>query len=338
MNKSQRKRIGAKTAPAILALLMLAALAAGCTKKNTVHTISYRYASAAEGAKLLLENEEYYAGYSQNDLDFKTQKTGATMDEYLDFSKNQVKDFTPREKVLLDECFEDIEKTLAKNNYTLPPLDEIVLIKTTMEEEPGAEAYTHGTQIYLGEQFLIHFARNPIMDKDTVTNLLWHELFHCLTRCNPDFRAEMYSLVHFTVVEDDFELPASVFEYHISNPDVEHHNSYATFHIEGRDIDCFMDFVTTMHYDEAQSDFVSCGTTVLIPIDGTDIYYTPEQADNFDEVFGTNTEYVIDPEECMADNFALAMHYGMDGEEGEGYNNPEIIEGIIKYVSKTETN
>ena len=73
-----------------------------------------------------------------------------------------------------------------------------------------------------------------------------------------------------------------------------------------------------MDYTEAQSSSESMTATALIPIDGTDIYYTKEQASNFDEVFGTNTNYTIDPEECMADNFADAMQYGMDGKNGQG--------------------
>ena len=73
--------------------------------------------------------------------------------------------------------------------------------------------------------------------------------------------------------------------------------------------------------------------TALIPTDGTDIYYTREQASNFYEVFGKNTQYVIDPEECMADNFKYAMRYGLRGKDGKGYPNPEIIQGIIDAVS-----
>ena len=88
-----------------------------------------------------------------------------------------------------------------------------------------------------------------------------------------------------------------------------------------------------MDYTEAQSSSESMTATALIPIDGTDIYYTKEQASNFDEVFGTNTNYTIDPEECMADNFADAMQYGMDGKNGQGYPNPEIIRGVIDRVS-----
>jgi len=68
--------------------------------------------------------------------------------------------------------------------------------------------------------------------------------------------------------------------------------------------------------------------------DVTEEEYPKEQASNFDEVFGLNTGYVIDPEECMADNFKYAVIYGMDGPEGNGYANPEIIEAIGKYLQR----
>ena len=48
------------------------------------------------------------------------------------------------------------------------------------------------------------------------------------------------------------------------------------------------------------------------------------------EVFGENRDYVIDPEECMADNFAYALTFGPERME---YPNPEIIEGILDYLS-----
>lgn len=130
----------------------------------------------------------------------------------------------------------------------------------------------------------------------------------------------------------EFPIPPSVFEYHITNPDVEHHDSYATFVIDGRNIDCFTDMVTTKHFEKEGDDFFDSMTTALIPIDGTDVYYTPKHAANFDEIFGKNTDYVIDPEECMADNFAYSVVYGMNGKDGNSYPNPEIIEGILSYL------
>ena len=320
----------------ITVFAVITASLCSCVKKDGNH-IAHRFASAEEGRELMLSNNEnYYDHFSQNELDFKMQKTGATMDEYKAMAAEQVLDFTPWEKSYIDSCIRDMEKALDKNGYMLPDIDEIVFIKTTMQEEPGASGYTHGTQIYLqAEVVSINSVGHLIPGFDEYfRHLIWHELFHCLTRNNPDFREAMYSLVNFTVVDSDFEIPDSVFEYHITNPDVEHHNSYATFIIDGQEIDCFTDFITTMHYEEVHASFMTCSTTALVPIDGTDIYYMPEQASNFDEVFGTNTGYVVDPEECMADNFADAMLYGIEGKDDQGYPNPEIIQGILDYLSQ----
>ena len=297
--------------------------------------ISFRFASAEEGAALMLGNTAYYDGFSQNDLDFRLGKTGATMAEYQTFAKQQTRSWTDAERTLISSLFSGMEWTLEKNGYTLPPLDEIVFIKTTMQEEAGAGGYTHGTQIYLGSSITEYAATGKnAAYVEYMREILWHELFHCLTRCNPEFRSEMYRIIHFTTQDGDFPLPPSVFAYHISNPDVEHHDSCATFLIDGKAIDCFTDFVTTKHFETEGESFFDSGTTALVPVDGTDIYYTPEQSSNFDEVFGRNTGYVIDPEECMADNFAYALAYGMAGEEGKGYPNPEIIGAILDILRK----
>jgi hypothetical protein len=51
-------------------------------------------------------------------------------------------------------------------------------------------------------------------------------------------------------------------------------------------------------------------------------------------VFGKNTGYVNDPEECLADNFSYALVYGIEGRDKQGYPNPEIIQGILDYLKK----
>ena len=324
----------------VLSIIMVIVIAAGClcscTSKKKNH-IPHRFASAEEGRELMLSNNEnYYDHYSQNDLDYKMQKTGATMEEYKEFAAQQVLEFTAAEKSFINKRIRNIEKTLEKNGYELPELEEIVFIKTTMDEELGASGYTHGTQIYLNATVISAYSVMSILPEtgQLADELIVHEIFHCLTRNNPQFRKDMYSIINFTVADSEFEIPASVFEYHITNPDVEHHDSYATFIINGEEVDCFTDFITTMHFEESQSTFFSCSETALIPIDGRDIYYTPAQTSNFYEVFGENTGYVVDPEECMADNFAYAVVYGIEGRDNQGYPNPEIIQAVIDYLKK----
>ena len=138
--------------------------------------ILYRFASAEEGCELMLANTEYYAGFSQNDLDFKMAQSGATMEDYLEFAARQVLDFTEEEQAMISSVISEMEQTLDENGYVLPPLDEIIFIKTTMLEEPGAGGYTHGTQIYLGSSFLSMACEQPEneMVYDYLHTILWH--------------------------------------------------------------------------------------------------------------------------------------------------------------------
>ncbi|MBO4919474.1 MAG: hypothetical protein J5365_04895 [Erysipelotrichaceae bacterium] len=317
----------------IIAIVIAAWIAVNlCITAVFTQKIPHRYASAEEGKELLLSNTEYYSGFTQNDIEFRLKKTGATMDELLQTSAEEIRDYNLIEKYFIDHEIAKMAIRLAWNGYELPETEKIVFIKSDMSVEMGNSGYTHGTQIYLSSGFVTIYSFMSIIPgfSKFFDELLWHEYFHCLSRCNPEFRAKMYSLIHFTVADSDFALPPSVMERYFSNPDVEHHDAYTTFVIDGKETDCFTAWITTADYAQVQPED-SDTIVALVPIDGSDIYYTREQTSNFDEVFGTNTRYVLDPEECMADNFAYAMLYGIKGKD---YPNPEIIQGVIDAVKR----
>ena len=293
--------------------------------------IDYSFATKEEGIEYRMSNTEFFNGLTQNDLDYRMQKKGATLEEFIEFSKAQIRDFTDQEKEVVDYNMWRLEKDLELKGLTLPEHTSIVFVKTTMEDEPNEYAYTHATQIYLSEYFL-EDAKSFGDDGVDPLYYLYHELFHCLTRNNPEFRRDMYEIINFTVQDEEYVIPPSVKEYFYSNPDVEHHNSYATFNINGEDIKCFATAITTKHFETEGDNFHWNSTTALVPIDGTDIYYLPEDASNFYDVFGYNTDYNIDPEECMAENFSMAMYYGVG--DLSFFDSPEIIEAIYDYFKK----
>ena len=264
--------------------------------------IPYTFATKEEGEELLMSNTEYFDGMTQNDWEFRDM--------------------------------DHLEKLMEEKGVHLPELEEITFIKTRTEMEAYAEGYTHATQIYIAD-----FMPQVMLLGDDVEysmlEIFAHELFHCMTRSNPDFRKEIYRIIHFTVQDEDFELPPSVKEYYISNPDVEHHNSYATFTIGGEPVDCFLAFVTTKHFENEGDMFTDSGVTALVPTDGRDMYYTIDDASDFYDILGKNTGYVIDPEECMAVNFVYAVLYGSNDPE-HPFENPEILDSIIE-VLRNET-
>ena len=328
-NNKKKKGIVKKVFLIIAAILLVWLLTDIIVTEVYAGKIPHHYASAKEGRELMLSNTEYYENVTQIDIDNRLGKSGGTLDELLEASTAEVKSFNIFEKYIIDRRIANMAKTIARNDYELPYLEEIVFIKTDMTVEGmAASGYTHGTQIYLNSTNIMI---SVIPEAGNFfEQLLWHELFHCLTRNNPEFRSEMYSIIHFTVTGTEYELPPCIKDLYRSNPDVEHHNSYATFNINGQDIDCFVVWIYLQQEDGSYTD----DTPVLVPIDGTDTYYLPEQASNFNEVFGENTDYTIDPEECLADNFKYAMYYGIDGWNGQGYPNPEIIQDIIDVMKK----
>ena len=286
-------------------------------------TIVYRYADAAEASEMVLANKDYYENLSQNDINFRLQKMDGTLEELEKFAAEQTRDFTDEEKAAIDEAIHEIEKICDERGYHLPEEDGIVFAKTTMKDECDAGAYTHGTEIYLGERIV----ENALSDdtKEFFQEVLAHELFHCLTRNNPDFRKEMYKILDFTVREKDFEFPQEIKDRIISNPDVEHHDSTAVFRINGEDKECVVIFTTTKPFEKEGDSFFDYAMTGLVPIDDLSAVYSSEEAENFWDLFGENTDYVIDPEETLADNFSFTIIYGTDGKE---YATPEIIEKI----------
>lgn len=330
VNKNQNKKKSLKRILRIVAIIVLvwAVIDLSITAVFT-QKIPHRYASVQEGKELLLSNTEYYSGFTQSEIEFRMKKSDATMEELLRVSADEIRDYSLIEKHFIDREIAKMALKLAWNGYKLPEINRIVFVKSDMSLEMGNSGYTHGTQIYLNSGFIKVYSFMSIIPGFSrfFDELLWHEYFHCLSRCNPEFRARMYSLIHFTVADSDFELPPCIRERYLSNPDVEHHDSYATFLIDGQSIDCFTVWITQARSEEDFDDSVA-----LVPIDGSDTYYTKEQASNFDDVFGTNTGYVIDPEECMADNFAYAMFYGIKDKDGKAYPNPEIIQGVIDAV------
>ena len=116
-----------------------------CMTEINAKKIPHRFASAEEGRELLLSSTEYYDHFTQIDIDIRMKKSGATMDELLKASTDEIRNFNIFEKYLMDRRIAKMARSLKKNHYELPKLEEIIYIKTDMAVEMGASGYTHGS-------------------------------------------------------------------------------------------------------------------------------------------------------------------------------------------------
>ena len=324
---------------------------------DSIGKIRYHCASKAEGQQLIVANTDYYNSLNQMDLDWRMRKKGATKEELVDFAKSCVQEFTDKEKQKIAGAIAYIEKRLHEMGANLPfPKDDIVFIKTNMQEEGDAGAYTHKTEIYIGASVVrCNESKDGMMrlggyDAEQVYKLIGHELFHCLTRNSPEFRRGMYKLIGFTVMDKDIVFGPAIQNKILNNPDVEHIDNYAEFTIKGKKRKCELMVLYTHSWEEAVAEegdddvtFFDYNQSVLVPIDKPNKYYSISKASDFWDVIGHNTEYVLAPEETLADNFSCAVIYGpgrnsniasaKEKEESQiKYNTPQLIDNIILFL------
>lgn len=96
--------------------------------------LSWHFADKEEGIQCRLSNEKHLNGLNQEDLNFRTQKKDATLEEFKEFSAAQVLEFKEEEKEFLDQCMKELEEHINQKGYQLPVQEDIIFIKTTMAD------------------------------------------------------------------------------------------------------------------------------------------------------------------------------------------------------------
>lgn len=274
-------------------------------------------ADSADAARFISQKEAYLENFSQFDYNgrFRDNKPH-TVEDYLAMAAKQMRSWNDDDLVLIKEHFKAIE-VFAKTNglvFSLP--DTIVFIKSTCKEEFGAGGYTrmNGIVINANEQVSL--------------GLTAHELFHVITRKNTALRDKLYKNIGFkktNVINTDVALMG----LNITNPDCPVISHYVT--LDGQDM------TIVLHSKKPyiggsvfEDDYVSVSLLVLKDVDGekepymkdgTPILYPLDRKPELFSIVGTNTPYIIHPEEICAEHFAALI-------TGKEVNQPEYLEAM----------
>ena len=292
--------------------------------QNKQSTLKFRFATRAEAQMLVTDIDNFSNGLNQFDIDIRLQKENSRKSEWLRLAMNEAKNWSEAEKDKVTKAFKTIKSNIKKMNLKFTYPDEIVLLKTTMKEELNAAAYTRKNWIAIGEDF-INTASN-----EQLIFLVGHELFHLLSRKSIDFKRSAYQIIGYTVTDHEIILPTDIIAKRISNPDIERRDSYVELDIEGKTTKCVQILYATKPYTTGSIDqYMSVGfiplNEDLIPIMAngqTIIYPVSKVSEQLHQKVGHNTNYMIDPEEILADNFAFMLNYK------KNLANPEIVQAL----------
>jgi hypothetical protein len=296
------------------------------------------FASVNEGQKILTVRDEFVRHLSPFDRSsrLKTDKP-VSEGEYLAFVGKNVVEWTTEETQGVEAALNKLQPLLQEWRLAFPAT--IQLIKTTGAEE-GNAAYTRGNAIMIPKA---EFAK---AQKD-LTKLICHELFHVLSRQNAELREELYGIIGF-VRCDDLEFPRELAARKITNPDAPRNDHFIRLEIEGQKRSAIPVLISKAEtYDVARGgEFFEYLNFQFLVVDVDPALHHvqvvrensapklvgPRAVSGFLEQVGKNTEYLIHPEEILADNFALLIL----GEQN--VPSPEVLQkmkSILRRKSKS---
>lgn len=293
----------------IISIFMTCIAQHAMASKQYADTIRFRFASEEEARDLLGKDDAFTRGWSEFDIVSRLQKTTGTKTELIAFKQKEVRAWTDSEKQVIWKDMLALNQIIRQEGYHLPLPEEIVLVKSTMKDEGNAGGYTQANWIALTAD-LVQKA-----DEKGRRYLLLHELSHILTRNSAEYKKRLYAALGFEIAPNGLEYPEVLLKNRISNPDIAAYDSYGPFTIQGQTENCAMYLYADRPYTGGR--FFEYVKIAFVPYDeqlkakrgkdGQVIIYGMEDIEDFAERVGKNTNYIIHPEEILAENFVLSF-------------------------------
>ncbi|MBA4019272.1 MAG: hypothetical protein C0483_19070 [Pirellula sp.] len=287
------------------------------------------FATIEEGKAALSKRDVYLDRLSKLDLAVRLRTSkNMSVDDYVAVARLSVLPWSDEEQARITKILTGMQERSKKYAQALPK--RVLLIKTTGDEESGA-AYTRDDAVVLPQGRLKS-------DDAGVEKLIWHELFHVLSRHNPELRDRLYATIGFERFPE-LALPEDVAERKLTNPDAPYHKHAIQLKVDGEPVWCIPILLSTRGQAEAgdgapffqhlelklllvERDAKSGALRALADKTGKSRLTALSATPDFFEKIGRNTTYIIHPEEIVADNFALL---GIGAPDVES---PELLDKI----------
>jgi hypothetical protein len=260
------------------------------------------FATDAEAAQVIGAKDDFIQRLSPFDraARMKTDQP-VSEDRFLAFLKSNVSAWADTDEPRVQNAINALRPELEKLSVPFP--NKIDFIKTTGAEE-GHAFYTRDTAIIMpGAQIV---AASPDLLKKTIA----HELFHILSRNNPELREKLYQSIGF-VHCDEVQLPPDLAARKITNPDAPRNDHAIRLQFGGKEVLAVPILLSNSDkYDRAKGgeffDYMQLKFLVIQPSPGAKPpqLLDPAYVSHFFEQVGRNTEYIIHPEEILAENFS----------------------------------
>jgi len=224
---------------------------------------------------------------------------------YRSFLARQVRSFSAEEAQLL--------RGLLRQAYglveALPPglwPDTVRLAKISGKAYGPEAFYTREKCIMLPAEQLVATNRARLLP------VLLHELFHIYSRYHPEQRRELYKMIGFEAIQKRLRWADSLDQFILLNPDGVNWRYGIQLKYQGQDRP-FIPLLTARYLEETTLTYLEHLSFGLHPVEaegGAEWRLVSgavplSELPAFYEKVGDNTDYIIHPDETLADNFVL---------------------------------
>jgi hypothetical protein len=288
----------------------LATLLAAVPAGGLAHEIEL--ASIEQARAVLGMRDEFVGELSPFDRAARVRSAGDVAEaEYLAFAAAAAREWSNDERVRITRAFAAIKPKLVE---LLPELDTpILLIKTSGEEEGGA-GYTRGNAVMLPQ---------ALREESELERLLSHEIFHVVSRNNPELKHALYEAIGFERC-GALALPPALAARKMTNPDAPVNEHCIEVRVDGANVWAMPILLSRQErYDPAAGvpffGYLTLSMLLVEPADnagaasrplernGAPVLVPFNRVGGLYEQIGRNTEYVIHAEEILASNFELLV-------------------------------
>jgi len=276
------------------------------------------FATVEEGTRILGTADDFSQRMSPFDRSLRMRKAGSFSEqEFLAYAGSNVMAWSDAEREGVTAAFRNIQPQLEALSLKLPQV--VHIIKTSGLEEGGA-AYTRANAIIIPEAIL---GAPP----EEIERLICHELFHVMSRGNPELREKLYQSIGFEYC-GEVPFPAQLLSRKMTNPDAPRndHCIQVKFGNNSRWAVPIL-YSDVMTYDpERGGEILEYLQFKIMLVDwpdkaagaipsklsqGAELLGLSKVSGFFEQV-GRNTGYIIHPEEILADNFVLLVRQKSD--------------------------
>lgn len=264
---------------------------------------------------------------------------------YQEQLRSDMENFSSSEEKFMRDVFMSAKAALDKINPKLMP-SKIELIKTKTNHYGPDVYYTREDAIVIPDNI---FEARSI---DAQMPVMLHEIFHILSRYNEGFREQMYKLIGFGKYSEDLILPKEITDKLLTNPDGVS-RKYAINLMDEKGVEQLalpLILSTKNRFEPTMPSFFSYLSFDLFPLikispnevtlglnsKGESALSIGHNGDFFKQI-RDNTQYIIHPDEIMADNFMMAIiAHSNSNYEGFSEEGKKLLMDVIEILKDFE--